>query len=1008
MNKKAAVAGFMIVLSVRIAQATFVHPGLLSTEEDLDRMAAKVAAGEQPWRGSWDILVSNTNSFLSASPEAVSTVCAGSGCSENYIRLARDCARAYQCALRYRISGETAYGNKAVQIINAWASTHTGWAGDTNVSLRAGLYGYQLACAGELMRNYSGWAPADFTAFQNYMVDQFYARNTYFLTFHHGTCDGHYWANWDLANMASMIAIGVLADREDIFNESLNYFYSGIGAGAINNAVHFIHPDGVGQWQESGRDQGHSLMGPQLMGAICEIAWNQGIDLYGYAGNRFLAGCEFISKYNLWYDDVPFVTFVRYWGHNCDYETHTMIASGSRGNIRPGWDLVYNHYVNRMGLAAPYTKEYALKARPEGGGFNYGGTSGGFDGLGFTTLTHTRDSIPSGAVPSVLRPYIKGRQITLSWAGSAYAQSYNVKRSTTSGGPYTTLAMVGPKSLFYVDSGLTVNTTYYYVVSANNPDGESANSAEVVATADGQLHGTVIGMDGSWGDRGATKYTVFDGSLQNFFDAPSSVAWAGLDMGEGVSAQITQIKYCPRLNLASRMVGGKFQGSNTADFSSGVTDLFTISAQPQDRVLTTQTISNTNWFRYVRYLSPSGGYGNVAEVQFLGTVSGLNAPVVPMGVSVAMVSASQIEVRWSASSGATGYYLKRAAVSGGPYTIVAGGSFTEFVDTEVLGGKTYYYVVSAFNSMGQSADSAQVSVTTPFQLVNVALGCTPSANIDNAAWNAAEVAASAFDGSTATKWYTGGNTGSAGWLQADLGSGNASVVIRYDISSANDVPNRDPKNWQLLASNNGSSWTLLDTRSGEVFASRFQTKHYPIDNDVAYRYYRLNILSNYGGSAADGIQLSEFALMSLITTFAEGLIVNSDAAECFDYMGNPLSNYVAAPGGSFGKTAGPCWLAVGSNGNLSGIPGDSDVGENVFTVYVQNPTGILDTAKMLIHVHNVYSGTQGVNDLSGMAELWLESDCGDFPPCGGADLNGDQQVDITDLAILASNWLSDT
>ena len=67
----------------------------------------------------------------------------------------------------------------------------------------------------------------------------------------------------------------------------------------------------------------------------------------------------------------------------------------------------------------------------------------------------------------------------LSWSASTGATSYNVKRSTTSGGPYTTIA--SPTTTSYTDTGLTNGTTYYYVVSAVNAAGESANSAQVSA-----------------------------------------------------------------------------------------------------------------------------------------------------------------------------------------------------------------------------------------------------------------------------------------------------------------------------------------------------------------------------------------------------------------------------------------------------------------------------------------------------------------------------------------------
>ena len=72
-------------------------------------------------------------------------------------------------------------------------------------------------------------------------------------------------------------------------------------------------------------------------------------------------------------------------------------------------------------------------------------------------------------------------RIDLSWVGGMEAASYNVKRSTIHLGPYTTVA--SPTDTSYTDSGLTNGVTYYYVVSAVNTNGESANSAESSAVA---------------------------------------------------------------------------------------------------------------------------------------------------------------------------------------------------------------------------------------------------------------------------------------------------------------------------------------------------------------------------------------------------------------------------------------------------------------------------------------------------------------------------------------------
>jgi hypothetical protein len=76
------------------------------------------------------------------------------------------------------------------------------------------------------------------------------------------------------------------------------------------------------------------------------------------------------------------------------------------------------------------------------------------------------------------------------------------------------------------------------------------------------------------------------------------------------------------------MVGGVFQGANQMDFSDAVT-LYTVGAQPATGVFTSVSIASTTAFRYVRYLSPNNGWGNVAEVQFYGyQMLSTNSPVV--------------------------------------------------------------------------------------------------------------------------------------------------------------------------------------------------------------------------------------------------------------------------------------------------------------------------------------------------------------------------------------------
>ncbi|WP_432112854.1 discoidin domain-containing protein [Streptomyces sp. S1] len=101
------------------------------------------------------------------------------------------------------------------------------------------------------------------------------------------------------------------------------------------------------------------------------------------------------------------------------------------------------------------------------------------------------------------------------------------------------------------------------------------------------------------------------------------------------------------------------------------------------------------------------------------------------------------------------------------------------------------------------------------------------------------------DGNLGTKWLAFATTA---WIRYQLPS--PGVVTRYVMTSANDVDTRDPNDWELQGSNNGSVWDTLDTRTDEVFASRGLSKSYDVSNSTPYLYYRLNITQNNGNVTA--------------------------------------------------------------------------------------------------------------------------------------------------------------
>lgn len=370
--------------------APFVHPGLLQTQKDFDRIKAKVDAGVEPWVDGWNKLINNSHAQAGYTPHPVDTLIRGGDSREqpkpdNYSTAFNDAAAAYQLAIRWKITGDNAYADAAIKILNAWANTCKAISGNSNTALAGGLYGYEFANAAEIMRDYTGWKAGDFDKFKQFMLDVFYSNNHAFLTTHWGTCDSHYWANWDLCALASEMAIGVLTDKRQLYNAAIHYFQKGIGSGNIYHAINYVYGDSLAQWQESGRDQGHCTLDVALMGVICQQAWNQGDDLFGLDNNRFLKGCEYVAKYNVARLQVPYTAYT-----NCEGVSNPVISSGSRGTVRPMWELVYNHYVKLKGLKAQWLTMAAKSVRPEGGGGDYGSNSGGYDQLGFGTLLYSR------------------------------------------------------------------------------------------------------------------------------------------------------------------------------------------------------------------------------------------------------------------------------------------------------------------------------------------------------------------------------------------------------------------------------------------------------------------------------------------------------------------------------------------------------------------------------------------------------------------------------------------
>jgi len=359
------------ILKLDIPQAyhpqPFVHPGLLHTTNDLNRMKERVAKGIEPWKSGFEKFKASRFSNAQWTPRPVEHVERSllSGAGKNIGNLEADVCAAYQNALMWSITGDEAHAKTAVAILNAWSNTFKVFDG-TDVELGAGLCGFKLVSAAEIMRStYPAWTPAEVKQCQEMFRTVFYPPIQYFALWAHG--------NWDLACMKAMMAIGVFCDDHAMFDRAVDFYYKGPGNGCLTNYI--INENG--QCQESGRDQPHSQLGIGHLSEMCEIGWSQGMDMYGAVNNRLLKGFEYTAKYNLG-EEVPFEP------HNdaSGRFPATKISTSGRGNLRSIYEMVLNHYANRVGVPAEqykYTKMAAEKLRPEGAGFNA-------DNPGFGTL----------------------------------------------------------------------------------------------------------------------------------------------------------------------------------------------------------------------------------------------------------------------------------------------------------------------------------------------------------------------------------------------------------------------------------------------------------------------------------------------------------------------------------------------------------------------------------------------------------------------------------------------
>ena len=350
-------------------------------------------------------------------------------------------------------------------------------------------------------------------------------------------------------------------------------------------------------------------------------------------------------------------------------------------------------------------------------------------------------------------------QINLAWNAVAGATSYNVKRSTTSGGSYTPIA-TGVTATNYTDT-VSPGTKYYYVVSAVVGGVESLNSLEATVALPFPWMTQDVGSAGVAGSaaysNGVFSVTGSGADIWNTLDAfrfayvpvtgnctivarVASLQTISLQTIDGWSKAGVMIRESLAANAANAFIavtpgnGVTWQtrsstgGSSANAATGGLSAPYWVKLVRSGNTFTGyRSPDGTNWTQqgtatftmstaYIGLALTSHNNSSLCAATF-DNVTAPGWPIsqnpVPTGLSAVAVSTGQINLVWNSFTNATSYNVKRSLTDGGPYTPIATGvTATNYPDSGLAGGTMYCYVVSAVVSGSATLNSAQAAAAT--------------------------------------------------------------------------------------------------------------------------------------------------------------------------------------------------------------------------------------------------------------------------------------------------------
>jgi fibronectin type 3 domain-containing protein len=377
------------------------------------------------------------------------------------------------------------------------------------------------------------------------------------------------------------------------------------------------------------------------------------------------------------------------------------------------------------------------------------------------------------AAPTALNGTPTNNSVNLTWTAALFADTFNVKRSTTSGSGYVTVGSTTNPVTAFTDSTAVDGTVYYYVVSGVNTVGEGLDSSEktitmppAIATGLGATPGN-NSVDLNWtGASGATGYrvkrsttsgsgyvtvgttatTVFTDSIIGGVTYYYVVTATNLSGESLLSSEVpaTPVLQAPAAPASLTAIPGNNTVALTWPAAAFATSYNVKRSTISGAEVTITNVATANYSDatavngtvYYYVVSALNGAGESADTSE-STVT--MRPATPTGLG-ATAGSNQVSLTWTGSSLATGYRVKRSTVSGSGYVTIGttADPITAFNDA-IIGGVTYYYVVTATNLSGETVSSAEVFATPTLAPPSAPAGLAAAAGDNSVAliWNAA-------------------------------------------------------------------------------------------------------------------------------------------------------------------------------------------------------------------------------------------------------------------------------